>query len=317
MNGSNGFPCSARYRARPARREDPVGGERGAAVGVAVADVDDLAGREQGALARLAADVAVVGIAPLDAPAVGPRIDAVRVQLDLRRLPLEDGLDQLVEPARDDVDLPAVGLRGVRRTRRTPAGPRLVEHPGDDLVERRGDRLELARDHLAQRQAALVEAVLDLLVDGRVAELERDPVEEIRLGDRAVEVEDDRPALWAAAFRIRVRHVIMFPEPTPLRCPDGCPESHCGSCVMRIACVGGGPAGLYLAILMKARDPEHDLTVFERNPPGVTHGWGVVFWDDLVEQLEASDPATASEIRESSFRWNGQLLAVEDKSRCT
>jgi 2-polyprenyl-6-methoxyphenol hydroxylase-like FAD-dependent oxidoreductase len=82
---------------------------------------------------------------------------------------------------------------------------------------------------------------------------------------------------------------------------------------MRIACVGAGPAGLYLAILMKARDPEHDLTVFERNPPGVTYGWGVVFWDDLVEQLEASDPATASEIRASSFRWNGQLLAVEDK----
>jgi 2-polyprenyl-6-methoxyphenol hydroxylase-like FAD-dependent oxidoreductase len=82
---------------------------------------------------------------------------------------------------------------------------------------------------------------------------------------------------------------------------------------MRIACVGGGPAGLYLAILMKARDPEHDVTVFERNPPGVTHGWGVVFWDDLVEQLEAGDPATARAIRESSFRWNGQLLAVEDK----
>ncbi len=82
---------------------------------------------------------------------------------------------------------------------------------------------------------------------------------------------------------------------------------------MRIACVGGGPAGLYLAILMKARDPKHDLTVFERNPPGVTHGWGVVFWDDLVEQLEAGDPPTASEIRASSFRWNGQLLAVEEK----
>jgi 2-polyprenyl-6-methoxyphenol hydroxylase-like FAD-dependent oxidoreductase len=82
---------------------------------------------------------------------------------------------------------------------------------------------------------------------------------------------------------------------------------------MKIACVGGGPAGLYLAILMKARDPEHDLTVFERNPPGVTYGWGVVFWDDLVEQLEASDPAAASEIRASSFRWNGQLLAVEEK----
>lgn len=40
----------------------------------------------------------------------------------------------------------------------------------------------------------------------------------------------------------------------------------------------------------------------------------MVFWDDLVEQLEARDPATAREIRKSSFRWNGQLLAVEDKA---
>lgn len=83
---------------------------------------------------------------------------------------------------------------------------------------------------------------------------------------------------------------------------------------MRIACVGGGPAGLYLAILMKAHGRDHDVQVFERNPPGLTYGWGVVFWDDLLEQLEASDPVTASEIRASSFRWNGQLLAVEDKA---
>jgi 2-polyprenyl-6-methoxyphenol hydroxylase-like FAD-dependent oxidoreductase len=80
---------------------------------------------------------------------------------------------------------------------------------------------------------------------------------------------------------------------------------------MRIACVGGGPAGLYFAILTKARNPAHDVEVFERNPRGVTYGWGVVFWDDLLEQLQESDPATASEIGASSFRWNGQLLAVE------
>ena len=81
---------------------------------------------------------------------------------------------------------------------------------------------------------------------------------------------------------------------------------------MRIACVGGGPSGLYLAILLKARDPDHDVQVFERNPRGVTYGWGVVFWDDLLEQLEAGDPPTAGEIRASSYRWNGQLLAVEE-----
>lgn len=81
---------------------------------------------------------------------------------------------------------------------------------------------------------------------------------------------------------------------------------------MRIACVGAGPSGLYLAILLKAHDPDHDVVVHERNPPGLTYGWGVVYWDDLLEQLEAGDPPTASEIRASSYRWNGQLLAIED-----
>lgn len=82
---------------------------------------------------------------------------------------------------------------------------------------------------------------------------------------------------------------------------------------MRIVCVGGGPAGLYFAILMKARDSAHDVEVLERNPRGVTYGWGVVFWDDLLEQLQADDPVTACDIRASSFRWNGQLLAVDSK----
>ena len=84
---------------------------------------------------------------------------------------------------------------------------------------------------------------------------------------------------------------------------------------MRIVCVGGGPAGLYFAILMKASDPAHEVEVFERNPRGVTYGWGVVFWDDLLEQLRAGDPLTAAEIGASAFRWNGQLLAVENKPR--
>jgi 2-polyprenyl-6-methoxyphenol hydroxylase-like FAD-dependent oxidoreductase len=55
--------------------------------------------------------------------------------------------------------------------------------------------------------------------------------------------------------------------------------------------------------------------VLERNPPGVTYGWGVVFWDDLLHELRASDPATAREISRSSFRWSGELLAVGDRDR--
>jgi 2-polyprenyl-6-methoxyphenol hydroxylase-like FAD-dependent oxidoreductase len=80
---------------------------------------------------------------------------------------------------------------------------------------------------------------------------------------------------------------------------------------MRIACVGGGPAGLYFAILMKQQG--HEVTVLERNPAGVTYGWGVVFWDDLLDELYATDPSTAREISANAFRWNGELLAVEHR----
>ena len=82
---------------------------------------------------------------------------------------------------------------------------------------------------------------------------------------------------------------------------------------MRVACVGGGPAGLYLAILMKGRGEAHEVTVLERNPAGVTYGWGVVFWDDLLDELYATDPTTAREISATAFRWNGELLAVEGR----
>ncbi|MGH3856980.1 MAG: NAD(P)-binding protein, partial [Pseudonocardiaceae bacterium] len=62
---------------------------------------------------------------------------------------------------------------------------------------------------------------------------------------------------------------------------------------MNIVCVGGGPAGLYFAILMKLRNRSHDVTVVERNPAGVTYGWGVVFWDDLLDELYRNDPVSA------------------------
>src|SRR3712207_8306032 len=54
---------------------------------------------------------------------------------------------------------------------------------------------------------------------------------------------------------------------------------------------------------MKLRDPEHDITVFERNAPGVTFGWGVVFSDLTVENLTANDPQSAKIIADEFAHW--------------
>ena len=66
---------------------------------------------------------------------------------------------------------------------------------------------------------------------------------------------------------------------------------------MRIACLGGGPAGLYFAIAMKRRDPGHEIVVFERNRPYDTFGWGVVLSDETLANLAAADPESAETIR--------------------
>jgi anthraniloyl-CoA monooxygenase len=80
---------------------------------------------------------------------------------------------------------------------------------------------------------------------------------------------------------------------------------------MKVVCVGGGPAGLYFSILMKLHDRAHDITVLERNPSGLTYGWGVVFWDDLLDAVRHSDPPTAAGMEQRSFRWVDQLVQVE------
>ncbi|HJS79488.1 MAG TPA: FAD-dependent monooxygenase, partial [Vitreimonas sp.] len=73
---------------------------------------------------------------------------------------------------------------------------------------------------------------------------------------------------------------------------------------MRIACIGGGPAGLLFAISMKLRDPRHDIVVFERNAPGDTFGWGVVFSDQTMENLRANDPKSADAIEAGFAHWD-------------
>jgi anthraniloyl-CoA monooxygenase len=73
---------------------------------------------------------------------------------------------------------------------------------------------------------------------------------------------------------------------------------------MKIACLGGGPAGLYFAISMKLRDAAHDIAVVERNRPDDTFGWGVVLSDETLDNLASNDPPSADAIRRHFAYWD-------------
>ncbi|MEV5749121.1 bifunctional salicylyl-CoA 5-hydroxylase/oxidoreductase [Actinoallomurus sp. NPDC052308] len=72
---------------------------------------------------------------------------------------------------------------------------------------------------------------------------------------------------------------------------------------MKIAIVGGGPGGLYLAALMKQLDPGHDITVWERNAADDTFGFGVVFSDETLGGIESADTEFADAMARRFARW--------------
>ncbi|WP_370161386.1 bifunctional salicylyl-CoA 5-hydroxylase/oxidoreductase [Limimaricola soesokkakensis] len=73
---------------------------------------------------------------------------------------------------------------------------------------------------------------------------------------------------------------------------------------MRIACIGGGPAGLYFAISAKLRDASHEVVVIERNRPDDTFGWGVVLSDETLDNLAANDAVSAEAVRAHFAYWD-------------
>jgi anthraniloyl-CoA monooxygenase len=73
---------------------------------------------------------------------------------------------------------------------------------------------------------------------------------------------------------------------------------------MKVSIIGGGPAGLYLAILLKKADLAIDVRVVERNSPDATFGWGVVFSEETLGALRDADHETYLEITDTFARWD-------------
>ena len=73
---------------------------------------------------------------------------------------------------------------------------------------------------------------------------------------------------------------------------------------LRVVCVGGGPGGLYFALLLKRADPRHDVVVVERNRPDDTFGFGVVFSDQTMAGIAQADTEAFAAIGEHLVRWD-------------
>jgi anthraniloyl-CoA monooxygenase len=84
---------------------------------------------------------------------------------------------------------------------------------------------------------------------------------------------------------------------------------------MRVLIVGGGPGGLYLAILLKNARPDAQVELVERNAPDATFGFGVVFSDETLGYLQQNDEPTFREITGTFNRWDAIEVRYRDEVR--
>jgi len=84
---------------------------------------------------------------------------------------------------------------------------------------------------------------------------------------------------------------------------------------MKIAVVGGGPGGLYFAALAKQLNPTHEITIWERNAPDDTFGFGVVFSDETLGGIENADTEFGAAMAERFARWTDIDIHYRGQSR--
>jgi len=83
---------------------------------------------------------------------------------------------------------------------------------------------------------------------------------------------------------------------------------------MHVTVLGGGPAGLYFALLLKKARPEHRVALFERNAPDDTFGWGVVFSDQTLENFRQADAETYQDIVDHFAHWDDIDIHVRGRT---
>ena len=82
---------------------------------------------------------------------------------------------------------------------------------------------------------------------------------------------------------------------------------------MRIAVLGGGPAGLYFSLLMKQANPACDITTFDRNAADNTFGWGIVFSDKTMDGFREADEKVVNEIEANFRHWDDVDVFFKDR----
>ena len=84
---------------------------------------------------------------------------------------------------------------------------------------------------------------------------------------------------------------------------------------MKITVIGGGPGGLYFALLTKKARPDFDIEIFEQNKANDTFGFGVVFSDETLDEFFAADPESYDLIRDQFAYWQDIVVETEQGQR--